>query len=770
MPETVAPPPILDPNWQAITTNFFENFREFKNPAILFQLEANSGLTKLYNRLDDMIRRMPDIAGKYDKEMEYKADTGIDGIFRIAEVWTNGFFRQEKNGSPGKSPSQTEDGEAPLLTLTGDRLGIRIKGLWKSYDGQISLLFLMGTNQDRKFVRFEKEYFIAPDPKTLWKNLPVAEDFGYPIKDDDSKFLKISGGELLVVAASRRGRSHANVAKPRDDNFKMLTNPVSGWTAVAVADGAGSARFSRKGSELACETAVDTFLAHAADWNENEEKLENLRALTGNDVSLRCTDPRFAGSDEGKNAKGFAGFVHDAAIKAYYAIDAAVRERKKSGNDGDRPADVRDYHTTLIFAAFKKFDTGYVILSFWIGDGGLALYNPDGTGDVKVLGIPDSGEFAGQTRFLTMAEELKEKALNRVWLSFPEDFEALILASDGVTDPFFPSEDKIRSREQWKQFWEVDLNTGTAENPGCPELFDGSPPEVKSDKLLDWLNYWVVGEHDDRTLLVVKKYPDSRPVRRKKHLVESSASLPEVNHPDTSGTDPASQEQPPRPPDGPAVHPKSGQDTGGTDPTSQEEPPRPPDEPAVQPKSGQDTDEIYPASQEKLPRPPDGPAIQPKPGQDTGGTDPISQEEPPRQPDGPAEQPKPGQDTNGNDPAYPAQHSLTESGASVPPEHGTTEAGTGPSARGHPPLTGDGAPVQPEPARDTGGTGPASRGRHQLTEAGPSPMSASPPQTRSPARAGSPAHELSESALPSQDGPARPDGAGGRNPGGEPES
>jgi hypothetical protein len=113
-----------------------------------------------------------------------------------------------------------------------------------------------------------------------------------------------------------------------------------------------------------------------------------------------------------------------------------------------------------------------------------------------------------------MADQLQpETAISRVFFSFPVDFEALILATDGITDPFFPSEEKICSGAEWIKFWTVTLKRGTENASGCPEIFDGSSIDEKKERLLDWLNFWVQGEHDDRTILIVKKHPDDRSIR-----------------------------------------------------------------------------------------------------------------------------------------------------------------------------------------------------------------------------------------------------------------
>jgi hypothetical protein len=42
----------------------------------------------------------------------------------------------------------------------------------------------------------------------------------------------------------------------RDDDYALHADPNSGWHVLAVADGAGSAQYSRRGSQLAVQTSV----------------------------------------------------------------------------------------------------------------------------------------------------------------------------------------------------------------------------------------------------------------------------------------------------------------------------------------------------------------------------------------------------------------------------------------------------------------------------------------------------------------------------------
>ena len=336
------------------------------------------------------------------------------------------------------------------------------------------------------------------DPRTLWLDLPVMDDEGYPAANEDILGQILEPLDKMVVAASCRGRSHAHVGKARDDNFRIVSDSASGWHFVTVADGAGSATFSRKGSALACEAFIaqlrQDLKEHADTLSLNQALLAEWKHLFDADSGLpnQERDARY------RDTLALDIFMHRAVHAAYQAI---VEEASLKG------AQVRDYHTTLLCAAFRKFPFGYFFMCYWVGDGGMVLYNWNGKDKIFSLGTPDGGDFAGQTRFLTMGkEEINAQAIKqRTQYLFVDNFEAFLIASDGITDPFFPSEKAVVEETTWRHFWQEILKNGFDDNPGCPELFDSiSTPEAKSLALRKWLNFWSKGNHDDRTIVVIK--------------------------------------------------------------------------------------------------------------------------------------------------------------------------------------------------------------------------------------------------------------------------
>ena len=65
--------------------------------------------------------------------------------------------------------------------------------------------------------------------------------------------------------------------------------------------------------------------------------------------------------------------VGGAAFKAHQAINEAAKEAKDQGLD----AVPKDFATTLMFSICKKFDFGWFVASYWVGDGAMCIYNKE---------------------------------------------------------------------------------------------------------------------------------------------------------------------------------------------------------------------------------------------------------------------------------------------------------------------------------------------------------------------------------------------------------
>lgn len=378
------------------------------------------------------------------------------------------------------------DGAEELgLTLTFSDDGKCVVSGTPSTPGDFNLALSYDTVEDAERSSLRIPIAFNPNPRDLWRDIPTSPDVPYYKPDSDSAYLCVEAGadgspRKDIVAASRRGRSHAQEGKPRDDHFAISHNPDTDWYIIAVADGAGSAKFSRKGSEIACKTVLDHCSALLSD-----ESFENaIREYKENE----CLDTRSALTSMVHNIIG------KGAIKAHEAINECSKHA-----EGSLP---KDFATTLMFAIAKKFEFGWFIASLWVGDGAMALLDRE-AGTVKLLGVPDEGEYSGQTRFLTMESIFRE---NDVWqkrmrISIVQDFTALILMSDGVSDPMFETEHNLNSYERWEAFYNT-LKLGFPDDEiGGVDLSDDNADA--EGQLLRWLDFWSPGNHDDRTIAIL---------------------------------------------------------------------------------------------------------------------------------------------------------------------------------------------------------------------------------------------------------------------------
>lgn len=305
---------------------------------------------------------------------------------------------------------------------------------------------------------------VNPDPRTLWKVVEPPADAPYPKPHTDACLLECDGFRL--AAASRRGRSHEHAGSFRDDDFWLARLAETGWNLLLVADGAGSARFSRQGARLAVTAAGN----HLAERLAGDLGVEMNAALAGWGADPQETARRMGGE--------FHYLFHEAGQRALHAIEQEAQAR------GAAP---RDYATTLLAAAVRRQAGETFLASFWVGDGAIAAYGP--RGKVRLMGVPDSGDYAGQTRFLDRAALGDQGFAKRIGVGCYPDLSAVLLMTDGVSDPRFETDHALADAANWDALWD--------ELAPC---LGASRPE---QELVDWLGFFSQGHHDDRTLALL---------------------------------------------------------------------------------------------------------------------------------------------------------------------------------------------------------------------------------------------------------------------------
>lgn len=315
---------------------------------------------------------------------------------------------------------------------------------------------------------------VNPDPRSLWKE--IEPDAGLPHQKLNRDSDRASNEALHAVVASIRGRSHANNGTFREDDFCLRKQGQ--WIVIAVSDGAGSAKLSRLGSRIAVQTSAEYLI------NELPKLDRTLEAVFPEQgAELQKQTPQF--TEVRKlllNPVGKASFHASNRIKAK-SEELSVPEK--------------DLSATLILAAIRKWGSGYLIASYWIGDGAAAIYNHD-TSELILLGNADSGEFSGQTRFLLSDEFSHDQPWNPIVKRFRCEWvprgSALILMTDGVSDPKFGTDNALKDKACWATWWRDDL---------LPSLNLARDNTALPIELQSYLDFWSPGEHDDRTLAIV---------------------------------------------------------------------------------------------------------------------------------------------------------------------------------------------------------------------------------------------------------------------------
>jgi len=318
---------------------------------------------------------------------------------------------------------------------------------------------------DHPLISGEFNLFINPDPKSLWQKNEPDSNLPYQKKHEDKCFVKTID-DSFMVAASRRGRSHEHSGTFRDDDFLLASE--HGWDILAVADGAGSAKSSRKGSELAVQKSMEFLINSLATQSE---KIEREAATWF--------------SDQAGSQHSVKSALYEAFGRAAFVAVKAIEEEAASKN-----ANPKDYSTTLLLAGHKKLPIGHFFAAYWVGDGGVGVYEKGK--NIQLLGEVDSGEFAGQTRFLDKQVMTPDDVMKRLRFTITDDFTGLVLMTDGVTDPKFETDNNLANLQKWDELW-MEFE---------PKLAN---KDTASDELLKWLEFWSPGNHDDRTIALLYK-------------------------------------------------------------------------------------------------------------------------------------------------------------------------------------------------------------------------------------------------------------------------
>jgi serine/threonine protein phosphatase PrpC len=359
------------------------------------------------------------------------------------------------------------------LGLRFDPASGRVEGTPTKPGDHKSTLIIQYPDGDSLKHREVKFVFVVNfDPESLWKEIDPSPDAPFWKPHTASQRRLERGVEL--IAASRRGRAHANKGTFRDDDFKITVGPD--YYLVSVADGAGSAAYSREGSRITVDKFSDSICAAFADKGTRQSLTRAIQPWLDDLWQQQEANESYRSA-----LFELAKVIHGAGKAAIDEVAAAAKENN---------SDPRSFATTLLSVLLLELQPrGYIVCSFSVGDGAIGMHLD---GKSYPLMRPDSGEQAGETRFLTNSILTDTQTFyQRIYVRYFEELGPIFLMTDGVSDPLFSSESKILGERGWDDFYKAI----------APVLRDSG--NKAEDQLVEWLNFYAPSHNDDRTIAMI---------------------------------------------------------------------------------------------------------------------------------------------------------------------------------------------------------------------------------------------------------------------------
>ena len=284
----------------------------------------------------------------------------------------------------------------------------------------------------------------------------------------------------LYGAAKCVGTSHTETGTPCQDSFDIEKSDDGKWVAVAVCDGAGSAKYSEAGSRLVSKTFAKKLI------------------LLSKEVETRHP----------------GAWINDFVIQQILNVRDELRAEANSD-------DLRDFHTTLV--AFLMSDFGGFAIH--IGDGailgGISREEGDSIRADEELFIskPENGEYSNETFFITEGDWIKHLRITPM-----PALDWVFLGTDGgsafFTDP------ANNPKHEFINSFIGDLKNRDTGN------WSGRIGEIISDKQAEKIT------NDDKTLIFFakedlvknKKVLNFRPGKKIEPTAASIKPSPSISH------------------------------------------------------------------------------------------------------------------------------------------------------------------------------------------------------------------------------------------------
>jgi len=332
-----------------------------------------------------------------------------------------------------------------------------------------------------------------------WNYLPVPGGLDEHTEFATKNQLGCRGYRLLGARA--RGKKHKHEGTNCDDWFEF--DNTDHWNLIAVSDGAGSKKFSRVGAKAACVAALESLKSNLpAPTTAISTSTDILEDQLPDQLTQFVESSRMV--------------MASAMVAAYEGIVDACKKRQNPGvevdyiKELDREIALSDLYCTLLLTAETEIlvedKPTNLIITCQIGDGMTSLVSH--SLNTKVLGEAESGEFSGQTEFVTSKGEVTiEKALSKT-IATLSGLNCLMSMTDGVADDYFPGE-----TESIRLFSDLQLNgiLPPLDFSNCEPTSDsqvGASPTIHDDQYLDYV-------------ITISSEPVELPIASSERLAES---------------------------------------------------------------------------------------------------------------------------------------------------------------------------------------------------------------------------------------------------------
>ena len=263
-----------------------------------------------------------------------------------------------------------------------------------------------------------------------WRYLPVPAPAQMPEPHGEFDHIRIAtkdGFELL--AARARGKTHRHDGSNCDDWFEVLSDEGP-WTVIAVSDGLGSKKFSRLGAKALTKAAL-SYLKH---------RLPGER--------IRFDNPSLVRDSNGRFELSVLAEIQELLRESFeHALTSLAQECANRNEGADaaaytsilgRPLGVEDCSATLLVAAHRKVEflgaPVSLVVSMHAGDGAIGVLHENGS--THILSDPSKTDNSGEVDPATSGRW--RAAPYRHSSVFVGRLQALLLATDGVADDYYP--------------------------------------------------------------------------------------------------------------------------------------------------------------------------------------------------------------------------------------------------------------------------------------------------------------------------------------------